>query len=59
MYPSNEEFKEAAEACIKKTNNDYFVSMGHKWDTYYKKNIQKPVSIIFKLLIITNINSKY
>jgi len=55
IYPIPDDYKKSAEAFLKKTNNDFFLSLGDQWDGYYEKKIKKSASIILKLLIIINI----
>ena len=55
IYPIPSDYKEMAEELLRKTNNDFFLSLSDQWDGYYEKKMKKSVSIILKLFIIINI----
>lgn len=55
IYPVPDDYKKSAEIFLKKTNNDFFLSLRDQWDGYFEKKMKKSASIILKLLIIINI----
>ena len=55
IYPIPSNYKEMAEELLRKTNNDFFLSLSNQWDGYFEKKMKKSVSIILKLFIIINI----
>jgi hypothetical protein len=46
IYPIPNDYKKMAEEVLKKTNNDFFLSLGDQWDGYFEKRIKKAASII-------------
>ena len=47
IYPSEEEYKEAAEEYLSENQSEYYESLSDKrWATYYKQNIAGPVSFL-------------
>lgn len=55
IYPIPSDYKEMAEELLRKTNNDFFLSLSDQWDGYFEKKMKKSASIILKLFIIINI----
>lgn len=50
IYPNYDEFKETTAFFFRKSDNDFFSSLGRKWDAYYEKKIRTLVSKIYKLI---------
>ncbi|RHZ84076.1 hypothetical protein Glove_85g152 [Diversispora epigaea] len=44
IYPNYDEFKESAEFFLRESNNEFFSTLGSKWEPYFEKKIRKPLS---------------
>ncbi|RHZ77280.1 hypothetical protein Glove_183g37 [Diversispora epigaea] len=42
IYSNYDEFKKSAEFFLKESDNEFFFTLGSKWEPYFKKKIQKP-----------------
>ncbi|RHZ79062.1 hypothetical protein Glove_152g77 [Diversispora epigaea] len=45
IYPNYDEFKESAEFFLRESDNEFFSTLGSKWEPYFEKKIRKPVTI--------------
>ncbi|RHZ73185.1 hypothetical protein Glove_232g16 [Diversispora epigaea] len=45
IYPNYDEFKESAEFFLRESDNEFFSTLGSKWEPYFEKKIRKPVII--------------
>ncbi|RHZ65278.1 hypothetical protein Glove_318g70 [Diversispora epigaea] len=43
IYPNYDEFKESAEFFLRESDNEFFSTLGSKWEPYFEKKIRKPV----------------
>ena len=50
IYPNYDEIKESAKFFLRESDNEFFSTLGSKWDPYYEKKIRKFVSKIYKLI---------
>ncbi|RHZ79223.1 hypothetical protein Glove_150g4 [Diversispora epigaea] len=46
IYPNYDEFKESAEFFLRESDNEFFSTLGSKWEPYFEKKIRKPVSSV-------------
>ncbi|RHZ88963.1 hypothetical protein Glove_19g115 [Diversispora epigaea] len=44
IYPNYDEFKESAEFFLRESDNEFFSTLGSKWEPYFEKKIRKPLS---------------
>ncbi|RHZ65389.1 hypothetical protein Glove_316g8 [Diversispora epigaea] len=44
IYPNYDEFKESAEFFLRESDNEFFSTLDSKWEPYFEKKIQKPLS---------------
>ncbi|RHZ64545.1 hypothetical protein Glove_323g39 [Diversispora epigaea] len=44
IYPNYDEFKESAEFFLRESDNEFFCTLGNKWEPYFEKKIRKPLS---------------
>ncbi|RHZ81479.1 hypothetical protein Glove_120g233 [Diversispora epigaea] len=51
IYPIPGDYKEMAEEVLRKTNNDFFLSLSDQWDGYFEKKMKKAAikASIFKI----------
>ncbi|RHZ86008.1 hypothetical protein Glove_57g53 [Diversispora epigaea] len=51
IYPIPGDYKEMAEEVLRKTNNDFFLSLSDQWDGYFEKKMKKATikASIFKI----------
>ncbi|RHZ76076.1 hypothetical protein Glove_206g11 [Diversispora epigaea] len=45
IYPNYDEFKESAKFFLRESDNEFFFTLGSKWEPYFEKKIRKPVTI--------------
>ncbi|RHZ47271.1 hypothetical protein Glove_586g5 [Diversispora epigaea] len=44
IYSNYDEFKESAEFFLRESDNEFFSTLGSKWEPYFEKKIRKPLS---------------
>ncbi|RHZ89901.1 hypothetical protein Glove_9g188 [Diversispora epigaea] len=44
IYPNYDEFKESAKFFLRESDNEFFSTLGSKWEPYFEKKIRKPLS---------------
>ncbi|RHZ69348.1 hypothetical protein Glove_284g20 [Diversispora epigaea] len=44
IYPNYDEFKESAEFFLRESDNEFFSTLGNKWELYFEKKIRKPLT---------------
>ncbi|RHZ48897.1 hypothetical protein Glove_537g21 [Diversispora epigaea] len=44
IYPNYDEFKKSAEFFLRESDNEFFSTLGSKWEPYFEKKIRKPLS---------------
>ncbi|RHZ84781.1 hypothetical protein Glove_75g56 [Diversispora epigaea] len=44
IYPNYDEFKESVEFFLRESDNEFFSTLGSKWEPYFEKKIRKPLS---------------
>ncbi|RHZ68246.1 hypothetical protein Glove_296g6 [Diversispora epigaea] len=45
IYLNYDEFKESAEFFLRESDNEFFSTLGSKWEPYFEKKIRKPITI--------------